>query len=45
MGRTLSGVVLALPDTAALLPGHGAQTTMARERLENPYLQAATSRN
>ncbi len=45
MSRTLSDVVLALPDTAALLPGHGAQTTMARERLENPYLQAATSRN
>ena len=45
MSQTLSNVVLALPDTAALLPGHGAQTTMARERLENPYLQAATSRN
>ena len=45
MGQTLRDVVLALPDTSALLPGHGAQTTMARERLENPYLQAATSRN
>lgn len=45
MSRTLSDVVLALPDSSALLPGHGAQTSMARERLENPYLQAATSRN
>ena len=45
MNRTLSEVVLALPDTSALLPGHGSQTTLARERLENPYLQAATSRN
>ena len=32
-------------DTSALVPGHGSQTTMARDRLENPYLQAATSRN
>jgi glyoxylase-like metal-dependent hydrolase (beta-lactamase superfamily II) len=45
MSRTLSDVVLALPDTSALLPGHGGQTTMAHERRENPYLQAATSRN
>lgn len=45
MSQTLNGVVLALPDTAALLPGHGPQTTMARERLENPYLLPATSRN
>ena len=40
MRRTLSSVVLPLPDTAALLPGHGQQTTMARERISNPYLQA-----
>jgi glyoxylase-like metal-dependent hydrolase (beta-lactamase superfamily II) len=45
MSQTLSDVVLALSDTSALLPGHGVQTSMARERLENPYLQAATSRN
>ena len=45
MSQTLADVVLAMPDTSALLPGHGAQTSMARERLENPYLQAATSRN
>jgi len=41
MSRTLREVVLALPDSAALLPGHGPQTTMARERATNPYLQSA----
>jgi hydroxyacylglutathione hydrolase len=45
MRRTLSQVVLGLPDTTALLPGHGAQTTMARERVENPYLQPSFLRN
>ena len=39
MRATLRDVVLALPDTAALLPGHGPETTMARERATNPYLQ------
>lgn len=39
MVTTLAGVVLGLPDTAALLPGHGGQSTMARERADNPYLQ------
>ena len=28
-----------LPDTTAVLPGHGPQTTMARERATNPYLR------
>ncbi len=37
---TLRGAVLGLPDTAAILPGHGQQTVMARERATNPYLQA-----
>ncbi len=45
MQRTLSRVVLALPDTTALLPGHGQQTTMSRERVSNPYLQATYLRN
>lgn len=45
MVRTLREVVLPLPDTSALLPGHGPQTTMARERAENPYLQPAFLRN
>jgi len=31
--------VLPLPDSTAVLPGHGPQTTMARERATNPYLQ------
>jgi hydroxyacylglutathione hydrolase len=33
--------VLPLPDSVAVLPGHGPQTTMARERAQNPYLQAS----
>ncbi len=41
MVRTLREVVLALPDTVALLPGHGQQTTIAQERVTNPYLQPA----
>jgi glyoxylase-like metal-dependent hydrolase (beta-lactamase superfamily II) len=36
IGRT---DLLPLPDTVAVLPGHGPQTTMARERVSNPYLQ------
>lgn len=39
MVRTLREVVLALPDSAAVLSGHGGQTTMGRERATNPYLQ------
>lgn len=39
MRATLRDIVLALPDTAALLPGHGPETTMAHERTTNPYLQ------
>lgn len=38
MMRTLRDVVLALPDTAAVLSGHGGQTTIGRERATNPYL-------
>lgn len=39
MARTLETAVLALPDEAYLLPGHGPATTMAAERASNPYLQ------
>jgi hydroxyacylglutathione hydrolase len=39
MLRSLRTKVLPLPDTVAVLPGHGPQTTMARERVGNPYLQ------
>lgn len=45
MRATLAGPVLALPDDAAILPGHGTQTLMARERATNPYLQPAFLRN
>jgi len=39
MLKSLRTKVLPLPDTVAVLPGHGPQTTMARERVGNPYLQ------
>jgi hydroxyacylglutathione hydrolase len=41
MLSSLRRKVLPLPDTVAVLPGHGPQTTMARERAQNPYLQDA----
>jgi hydroxyacylglutathione hydrolase len=39
MLKSLRTKVLPLPDSAAVLPGHGPQTTMAQERVGNPYLQ------
>lgn len=39
MLTSLRTKVLPLPDSAAVLPGHGPQTTMAHERATNPYLQ------
>jgi len=39
MLKSLRTKVLPLPDTVTVLPGHGPQTTMARERVGNPYLQ------
>ena len=39
MERSLRDVVLPLPDTTLVLPGHGPGTTMAHERLTNPYLR------
>ena len=42
MLKSLRTKVLPLPDTVAVLPGHGPQTTMARERAGNPYLQNLT---
>ena len=39
MLKSLRTKVLPLPDTVGVLPGHGPQTTMARERAGNPYLQ------
>ncbi len=45
MLRTLDEVVLNLPEDAILLPGHGAQTTLARERTSNPYLVSRSTGN
>ncbi|QFG68565.1 MBL fold metallo-hydrolase [Ornithinimicrobium pratense] len=39
MQRSLREVVLPQPDATLVLPGHGPATTMARERVTNPYLQ------
>lgn len=39
MQNSLKTVVLPMPDTALVLPGHGPGTTMAAERASNPFLQ------
>ncbi|EWT01664.1 hypothetical protein N865_15360 [Intrasporangium oryzae NRRL B-24470] len=39
MRRSLRDVVLPLPDTTLVLPGHYQATTMAHERATNPYLK------
>lgn len=39
MLATLRNKVLTLPDEIAVLPGHGEQTTIGRERATNPFLQ------
>lgn len=36
--RSLHEVLLALPDTTAVYPGHGPATTVGRERRTNPFL-------
>jgi glyoxylase-like metal-dependent hydrolase (beta-lactamase superfamily II) len=38
MLRTLATKVLPLDDRIVVLPGHGEQTTIGRERATNPYL-------
>jgi glyoxylase-like metal-dependent hydrolase (beta-lactamase superfamily II) len=38
MLRSLRSKVLTLPDDIAVLPGHGAQTSIGRERASNPFL-------
>ena len=43
MNRSLRDVVLPLPDTTLVLPGHHQATTMDRERTANPYLQGLAS--
>jgi len=39
MLRSLAAKVLPLEDGVVVLPGHGPQTTIGRERASNPYLQ------
>lgn len=39
MLRSLAQKVLTLPDDVVVLPGHGEQTSIGRERATNPYLQ------
>jgi len=43
MLRTLAAKVLPLDDRIVVLPGHGEQTTIGRERAVNPYLAALPS--
>lgn len=37
--RSLTEKILALPDDAIVIAGHGANTTIGDERAENPYLR------
>ncbi len=39
MLRSLADKVLTLPDDIVVLPGHGEQTSIGRERATNPFLQ------
>jgi len=41
MMASLRDKVLTLPDELTLLPGHGPETTIGRERARNPYLREA----
>lgn len=44
MWRSLADKVLPLPDDMVVLPGHGPQTTIGRERHTNPFLAEAARR-
>ena len=37
--RSIHDKLLTLPDDAVVIPGHGAQTTIGRERERNPFLR------
>jgi glyoxylase-like metal-dependent hydrolase (beta-lactamase superfamily II) len=39
---SLARVCLSLPDETTVLPGHGTQTTIGRERRANPFLKECT---
>jgi glyoxylase-like metal-dependent hydrolase (beta-lactamase superfamily II) len=43
MLTSLATKVLPLPDEVVVLPGHGPQTTIGRERLTNPFLVEAAA--
>ncbi|MDP9395055.1 MAG: MBL fold metallo-hydrolase [Actinomycetota bacterium] len=43
MLRSLATKVLSLPDDVVVLPGHGPQTTIGRERATNPFLRDLTT--
>lgn len=45
MLRSLAAKVLTLPDDIVVLPGHGEQTSIGRERATNPYLLDLLSRD
>jgi hydroxyacylglutathione hydrolase len=38
--QSITREVLSLPDNVRLLPGHGPETSVGRERRENPFLQS-----
>ena len=42
MVTSLRNVILPLPDDVIVLPGHGPQTTIGRERATNPFLKDLT---
>ena len=44
MMASLRDKVLTLPDDLVVLPGHGPQTTIGRERAGNPYLRQAQTK-
>lgn len=39
LARSINQQLLTLPDDTRVLPGHGPETTIGRERRDNPYLQ------
>ena len=39
MVLSLHGQLLTLPDNTVVYPGHGPNTTIGTERVQNPYLR------
>jgi hydroxyacylglutathione hydrolase len=42
--RSIHDKLLPLPEQTVVIPGHGAKTTIGREKRENPFLQPGTPR-